>query len=158
MLHTCVVLLLIERRSILDSRALSTTFLPDSESGSLSNSRFDTPLVHGQIQGGNSIDFFWPEKRPQYLPENQPEVPFEKDTCINFLFWTFQAAFWAAFLSYWIKNGPTVVKNAPHTVWLGPFFGPIFGPLSGPFFGPKKSLLNCHPGLPRDRRGYWPLY
>ena len=35
-------------------------------------------------QGGNSIEFCWPEKRPRYWPENQPKVPFEKDTCTNF--------------------------------------------------------------------------
>ena len=38
-------------------------------------------------QGGNSIGFFRPKKLPQY----RPEVPFEKDTCINFQFWTFRA-------------------------------------------------------------------
>ena len=35
--------------------------------------------------------------RPQYQPKNRPAVPFEKDTCINFQFWTFRATFWDAF-------------------------------------------------------------
>ena len=30
-------------------------------------------------EGGNSIGFFCPEKRPQFWPENLPEVPFEND-------------------------------------------------------------------------------
>ena len=37
-------------------------------------------------QGGGSIELFWPEKRPQYWPKKWPEVPFEKDACIEFIF------------------------------------------------------------------------
>ena len=33
--------------------------------------------VMGEL-GGNSIGFFGPEKRPQYRPENQPELPLKK--------------------------------------------------------------------------------
>ena len=46
--------------------------------------------------GGNSKGFL-AQKRPQYRPENRPKVSFEKDTCINFQFWTFCAAFRAIF-------------------------------------------------------------
>ena len=58
------------------------------------------PVILPIVQGGNLLGLFWPKKQPQYQPENRPEVPFEKDTCMNFLFWTFQAAFRAVFLSY----------------------------------------------------------
>ena len=34
-------------------------------------------------QGGDSIGFFWPKKRPQFLPENWPEMTFEKDIFTN---------------------------------------------------------------------------
>ena len=37
---------------------------------------------------------FLPEKWPQNWPENWPKVLFEKDTCINFQFWTFRDTFW----------------------------------------------------------------
>ena len=49
------------------------------------------------VLGGNSIGFFHAKKRLQYWPKNRPEVPFEKDTCMNFLFWTFRATFRAIF-------------------------------------------------------------
>ena len=45
------------------------------------------------VSGGNSIGFFRIEKQPQY----RPEMLFEKDKCMSFQFWTFQAAFWALF-------------------------------------------------------------
>ena len=37
--------------------------------------------------------FFGPKTRPKYRPKKWLEVPFENDTCMNFLFWTFWAAF-----------------------------------------------------------------
>ena len=50
-------------------------------------------VVHGPWDGrvalgGNSIAFFWPEKWPQYQPENWPEMTFEKDICTNYQNWT----------------------------------------------------------------------
>ena len=34
-------------------------------------------------QGGNSIGFFWPQKQPQYRPENWPDMTNEKAICTN---------------------------------------------------------------------------
>ena len=45
--------------------------------------------LFARCQGGNSIGYFWPEKGTLY----RPKVPFEKDTFINFLFWTFWVTF-----------------------------------------------------------------
>ena len=50
-------------------------------------------LVEETVLGGNAIGFFWPEKRPQYRPENRPEVPFEKDTCTNIQFMDISGCF-----------------------------------------------------------------
>ena len=43
----------------------------------------------------NNILLAW--KRAQISARNWPELPFEKDACMNFLFWTFRATFWASF-------------------------------------------------------------
>ena len=47
------------------------------------------------IQGGNSKGFFGPKNSPNVGPKTVPtlEVPFEEDTCINFQFRMFRAAF-----------------------------------------------------------------
>ena len=41
------------------------------------------------LQAGNSVGLFRPEK----WPKNCPEVPFERDICLNFQFWRLWAAF-----------------------------------------------------------------
>ena len=92
------------------------------------------PLKLFSSQGGNSIGFFRPEKLPQYWIENRPEVPFEKDTCINFQIWTVMAVFTKTAVVQFLIQYFEVAQKAT-----------------------QRWLLNCHPGeqpvLPRGRAG-----
>ena len=73
------------------------------------------------------------QKVAQNRNQNRPEVPFEKDTCVSFLFWIFWVPFWALFgpflllqfrsQFYWARNGPKI--------------GPKSGPKTGPKIGPR---------------------
>ena len=53
--------------------------------------------LHVEDPGWQFNRIFLARKWTQYRSENLPEVPFEKDACMNFLFWTFWAAFQAIF-------------------------------------------------------------
>ena len=73
---------------------------------------------------------------PQYRPENQPEVPLEKDTCINFQLWTFRAVFRPIFI--------TVVLFPIQEGENGPKGGPKSGPKIGRKTDPKWHLKRIH--------------
>ena len=48
-------------------------------------------------EGWNSIGFISAWNMAPISAQNRPELPFKKDTCINFQFGMFQVSFWAIF-------------------------------------------------------------